>query len=790
MRLFSLPASFRVITLTLTAAFAVLWAATPSSILAASPKVEASSPASDAAPTTITFSLEDPLITKADWESALLRTGDFNGDGLIDFLTVNNQKSALQVFYQKKPTAKDAPRVFEKKDIVMDNEIAGIAVGDFNGDGRTDLVIAPNNKNIFFRFQQADGTFGPGVPVEAQAGALQATDLDGDGLTDVVGLAQDKTFIIYGSKNANASENTDPLKPVMFFNGVVPGSYPLLGDYDGNGLADILYLDSARHSRILVALQTAPRDWDLQSSYELSDADDIAVIKSEPRKPAGVAIVHSGTKEIRLYRLDPSAPNVEKFPLQSPHYLSIDPKLQSERESILATDLDGNGRQDLLIASPEAAELTLYMQSDKGRLAMRSAASLSGVTSIAAIPRKKGGSLIFALSAEREEAIGVSQWDAARGLSVPEFLSTPQKPLVMTTADLDGSGKLDLLYLFKVEKEGLKLAEFLNPVDTGVFRQKPNIVPVPASADEEPVALMAADLNGDKRADLLLFGKYSPLRIFIQKPDGTFAPFTADQTVTKGVFNKVSPGQVTLADLNGDGSQELLVSRESFVRAYGIDKSGSLRPMEQFNGKNASANIETAVAADLDGSGKPVVILLDSGNKCLTIYARDKAGAFALTRSQSIEGIRATRLLSVDANGDGKQDLLAYGGDAVQLFYAGQDPARFKPVWSHEPEDRDWKYSKVTGARLLGGDSGPADQLLALEGTQHVLEFYAIDKKSPDTPRRFYHFKVFDDDQSMGRQQENASPEPRSLVAVDIDGDGKNDLLALVHDNVLYYRQK
>jgi len=69
-----------------------------------------------------------------------------------------------------------------------------VAFGDFNGDGRLDMLSAGGNPDMSRLYlQSADGSFGPGLPhpaVEGVKSRLLADDFDGDGRTDLVSIRQ------------------------------------------------------------------------------------------------------------------------------------------------------------------------------------------------------------------------------------------------------------------------------------------------------------------------------------------------------------------------------------------------------------------------------------------------------------------------------------------------------------------------------------------------------------------------------------------------------------------------
>lgn len=771
----------------------------------------------------IPFALGAPVIVKADWRSDFLRAADFNGDGRTDFLTVNNSKGLLEIFLQN-PEGEKEP--FTKREEILDFRVDDVAAADFNADGKTDLAIASRNRNLLLRCQKADGTFRADLSLDAQALYVRAADLDGDGIADLVALAEDKMTILYGpillpGKTPDEAPIPASNNSVSFFNAATPAGTPLIGDFDGDGLDDLAYGDAQRRNQVLVRLQTSARQWGLESSFETANVAGATVLRSAPRSaktgqeaetPADrLVVVDFTTRELRLYRFQEDAMSVQQnLPLNGPYFLSYDPKSLTGQETVAAADLQGSGTFDLVSASAKAAELNLYVQDERGRLRALTAPSLSNITALAVVPRAEGD-LVFSLS-DKEETIGASAWDPVRGLSVPAVFDARRKPLAMAAGDLQGDGKKDLLFLYKGADEKIALGAFENPAGVEALREGALTTrALPVEKDFEPTGMTAADLNGDNRCDLLVFQKYNPIKLLLQEADGSFRGFATEEGMKKGIFNKVQPSQVQISDLDGDGRNEMLIARENFARAYRIEEGDELRLVEQFNGKNASAVIGSIAVADLDGDGDREVVLLDSGNQVLTIYRRNESGQFAAVRHHEVEGLRAARLLAVDANHDGRDDLLTCEEGRPQLYYSGGNPMVFKPIWRRAPEEKKQEYASVWGLDLLGAGAATAgeaatgeaaavdgqartaagEQLLALEGTEHLLEFFAVSAADPEQPARFFHFKMFDDERSVSQSRDLPNrAEPRDVLALDVNGDGLRDLIALVHDNILYYPQQ
>src|SRR5271169_338223 len=138
------------------------------------------------------------------------------------------------------PLAHAQAYIFNRADYATGLRPATLAVGDFNGDGITDIVVGntndPSSNNVSVLLGKADGTFAAAVNYAAggEPGSVAVGDFNGDGKLDIV--------VLYGFQNAivsvllgNGDGTFQPFKTTTAGPG---GGSIAVGDFDGNGKLD------------------------------------------------------------------------------------------------------------------------------------------------------------------------------------------------------------------------------------------------------------------------------------------------------------------------------------------------------------------------------------------------------------------------------------------------------------------------------------------------------------------------------------------------------------------------
>ncbi len=166
----------------------------------------------------------------------LMLSGDFNGDGKKDLVVLDDNGAGFQVLLGKGNGSFGAP-----VDNPLTDSVFSLAVGDFNRDGKADVVVTSgsnSNQSVSVYLGNGDGTFRLSMQnVVYQSSYVTVSDVNGDGNPDLVVAGTN----YYGSTN------------LLVFLGKGDGTFanPLFGpadsyssqaavaDFNGDGKPDI-----------------------------------------------------------------------------------------------------------------------------------------------------------------------------------------------------------------------------------------------------------------------------------------------------------------------------------------------------------------------------------------------------------------------------------------------------------------------------------------------------------------------------------------------------------------------
>ncbi len=203
------------------------------------------------------FGFQALEIYKLEHRIGNLLLKDLDGDKTDDIVVSDNARSRIDLLLStKKPDDDQSNRPFRKDPndlpydhrmrlahIPVNKEVVSLDTGDFNGDGKPDLVFYGTPAEVVILFNEGSGRFGNPKRISTgdgaeRASALTVGDLDQDGRDDLVLLAQDELVFVYQTAPGTLSE------PERVPHTAANPWLVRAVDVDGNGAKDLVILDT------------------------------------------------------------------------------------------------------------------------------------------------------------------------------------------------------------------------------------------------------------------------------------------------------------------------------------------------------------------------------------------------------------------------------------------------------------------------------------------------------------------------------------------------------------------
>ncbi len=260
--------------------------------------------------------------------------------------------------------------------------------------------------------------------------------------------------------------------------------------------------------------------------------------------------------------------------------------------SIAATDLNADGKQDLVAASASTDKVSVMLGNGNGTFQSPVTYNVGDAPRTLAIADFNGDSkpdVAVTNSGSGSTTVSVLIGNGDGTLQAASPVNVGERPEGMATGDLNGDSKPDLVVAATNANAVLVLlgngnGTFQGPVSypTGLF---------------EPLNLALADFNGDGKLDVVTPGNFSPVAYSILRGvgDGTLQPAESKPMRNNSFFPIAS-------DFDADGKSDLAFVNNAFDLVDVLLNSPSARPVNISATEGVAATVQVATFIDYDNS--------------------------------------------------------------------------------------------------------------------------------------------------------------------------------------------
>jgi hypothetical protein len=545
--------------------------------------------------------------------------------------------------------------------------------GDVNNDGKPDIILGINGAQNRLYINAGGSAFIDETALRLPSAILTTVgtrfaDLDGDGDLDIVVANKSQQSRIWINDGFGYfTDETSSRAPVASYDTIRAA----VGDVTGDARPDIYFanFNNPTGQQNQLWINDGSGHFIVETGSRLPavvDTSNSAIIVDVNKDGSNDIVVANATGQPERLYLNDGTGHFTEAPLP--------PRLGTGSTSVAATDVNSDGNIDLLFgnggsAGPEQDQL--LMGNGTGAFTDGTSSRLPSVGDATVDVRfgdvNQDGCPDIVVANFGQNRLYLN--GKSGGLCTGVFTQVTTTNLPVDNAntretrvgDLNGDGYPDIFFA------NINLANQLLFNDgTGKFESVSGQLSgrIPADTDNTTHA-EAIDVDGDRDVDFVISARNQRVKVYINDGNGFFTDQTATRLPT-GVYDTI---RVAVDDLTGDGCPDIYLANFGTSpgqqnRLWINNCAGVFTDQTTTRLPNVIDQSQDAAIADVNGDGSPEIIVSNGGGQPNRVYLNNGTGTFTLSGSAlpPNTGNSSTSVEVSDLNSDGFRDIIIGNG--------------------------------------------------------------------------------------------------------------------------------